>query len=108
MFLFAGVRILDAQVLGVLGGIRYLGEARVEERGFMLKRFFWLWVFFVDFRSGFVDVKGLFSGWKFLGDHAESASSLSLKCDFGTNISLRLLLCFMRKVIINKNLSTTF
>lgn len=46
MFLLAGVRIL----LGVTdSGIGYLGEGKLVAMGVIVRRFFWLWLFFVDF-----------------------------------------------------------
>lgn len=47
--MFAGAR---------LGWMGYLGEARLVLMGLILKRFFWLWVFLVNFSSGLVAVKG--------------------------------------------------
>ncbi len=45
MFLLTGVRIL----VGVMAsGIGCLGEGRLVLMGVIVRRFFWLWVFFTD------------------------------------------------------------
>ena len=97
IFLFAGVR-----TFGTFEGwfIIYFGDVIVILSGFIVSIFFWLWVFFRVFWSVLAVWYPVFSGWKFLGDHPEAESSRSLKLDLGIKISLRLRLCFMRKVLL--------